>query len=82
MEEEAALRTSLQEAYLDIWEENFSKADVRRAWDLASALFGLYHAISYQHIVHGIEEIVQPELNFAYYFLRKLLEGMARLETE
>ena len=80
MEEDETKRTALQEAYLLAWEENYPKADVRRAWELASALYGLYHAVSYQTITHGIEEIVQPELNFAYYFLRKLMEGIKELD--
>ena len=79
MEEEDAKRTALQEAYLLPWEENYPKVDVRRAWELAGALYGLYHAVSYQYIAHGIEELVRPELNFAFHFLRKLLEGIKRL---
>jgi hypothetical protein len=58
----------------------YSKTDVRRAWELASALYGFYHAVSYQYIAHGIEELVRSELNFAYYFLRKLLAGLDQLE--
>jgi aminoglycoside phosphotransferase (APT) family kinase protein len=80
MEEEETKRTTLQEAYLFAWEENYPKAEVRRAWELAGILYGLYHAVSYRFIVHGIEELVQPELNFAYYFLRKLLEGIQRFD--
>ncbi|MDQ3004781.1 MAG: aminoglycoside phosphotransferase family protein [Chloroflexota bacterium] len=76
MEKDEGKRTALQEAYLLPWEENYPKADVRRAWGLASVLYGLYHAVSYQYIVHGIEELVQPELNFTHYYLRKLLEGI------
>jgi len=82
MEEDVAKRTALQEAYLLTWEENYPKADVRRAWELASVLYSLYHAVSYQYIVNGIEELVQPELNFAYYFLRKLLEGIKQLDVK
>lgn len=82
MEEDEAKRTELQESYLLAWEERYPKADVRRAWELASALYGLYHAVSYQYIAHGIEELVQPELNFAYHFLRKLLEGVQRLDVK
>ena len=82
MEEDEMKRTRLQEAYLLAWEENYPKADVRHAWELAGALYGLYHAVSYQYIAHGIEEIVQPELNFAYYFLRKLLAGIERLDNQ
>jgi aminoglycoside phosphotransferase (APT) family kinase protein len=80
MEEEVAKRTALQEAYLLPWEENYPKVDVRRAWELAGALYGLYHAVSYQYIAHGIEELVRPELNFAFHFLRKLLDGIKRLD--
>ena len=79
MEEDEAKRTALQEAYLLPWEENYPKVDVRRAWELAGALYGLYHAVSYQYIAHGIEELVRPELNFAFHYLRKLLTGIKRL---
>ena len=82
MEEDEAKKTALQEAYLLPWEENFPKSDVRRAWKLANALYGLYHAVSYQYIANGIEELVRPELNFAYHFLRKLLAGIKRLDEK
>jgi fructosamine-3-kinase len=80
MEEDDVKRAALQDGYLLAWEENFPKADVRRAWELVGALYGLYHAVSYQYIAHGIEELVRPELDFAYHFLRKLLEGIQRLD--
>ena len=79
-EEDEAQKTALQEAYLLAWESGYSTADVRRAWELASALYGFYHAVSYQYIAHGIEELVLPELNFAYYFLRQLLMGLDQLD--
>jgi hypothetical protein len=82
MEEDEAKKTALQDAYLLPWEEHYPKADVRRAWELAGGLYGLYHAVSYQYIAHGIEELVRPELNFAYHFLRKLLAGMKSLDAE
>jgi hypothetical protein len=81
MEEDEIKRNALQEAYLLAWDELYPKADVRRAWELASALYGLYHAVSYQYIVNGIEELVQAELNFAYFFLRKLLGSIERLDS-
>jgi len=80
MEEDQAKKTALQEAYLLPWEEIYPKVDVRRAWELAGALYGLYHAVSYQYIAHGIEELVRPELNFAFHFLRKLLDGIKSLD--
>ncbi|HSJ88646.1 MAG TPA: aminoglycoside phosphotransferase family protein [Anaerolineales bacterium] len=79
-EEEEAQKNTLQEAYLGAWEAHYSAADVRRAWELAGVLYGLYHAVSYQYIAHGIEELVLSELNFAYYFLRKLLAGLQQLD--
>ena len=81
MEEDESKREVLQEAYLLAWEQYYPKTNVRRAWELAGTVYGLYHAVSYQYITHGIEELVQPELNFAYYFLRKLLEGIQRLDA-
>ena len=82
MEKDEAKKTALQEAYLLAWEENYPKIDVRCAWGLASLLYGLYHAVSYQYIVHGIEELVRPELNFTHYYLRKLLEGIKQLDVK
>ena len=81
LEEDDVKRTALQETYLSVWEEHYSKADVHRAWALAGALYALYHAVSYQYIAHGIEELVQSELNFAYYFLRKLIESIERRDA-
>ena len=81
MEEDDTKKLTLQEAYLSAWEEHYAKADVRRAWELAGTLYALYHAVSYQQIAHGIEELVQPELNFAYYFLRRLLECVKKLDN-
>lgn len=78
-DEEDAQKNALQEAYLSAWEAHYPKGDVRRAWELASVLHGFYHAVSYQYIAHGIEEVAQSELNFAYYFLRKLLSGLHQL---
>jgi hypothetical protein len=80
-EEDEEQKTTLQEAYLQAWETHYAKANVRRAWELASMLYGFYHAVSYQYIARGIEELVQPELNFAYYFLRKLLAGLDQLDA-
>jgi len=75
-------KNTLQDAYLQPWEAQYPKSDVRRAWVLASALYGFYHAVSYQYIARGIEELVRPELNFAYYFLRKLLVGLQQLDAK
>jgi len=74
-------RMALQEAYLSIWEQSFSEADVRRAWELASVLYGFYHAVSYQYIARGIEDLVVSELNFAHFFLRNLLVGLEQLDS-
>jgi hypothetical protein len=81
-QEDEAEKTTLQDAYLNVWEECYLKTDVRRAWELASVLYGFYHAVSYQHIARGIEELVRSELNFAYFFLRKLLVGLQRLDAK
>jgi hypothetical protein len=78
LEEDESKQAALQEAYLAVWEEHYPRADVRRAWELAGRVFGLYHAVSYQYIAHGIEEIVQPELNYSFYFLRRLLAGLEK----
>jgi hypothetical protein len=80
-QEDVGRKAALQDAYLGPWEEHFSKVSVRRAWQLASVLYGFYHAVSYQYITHGLEELVQPELNFAFYFLRKLLAGLQQFDA-
>ena len=79
--EDEMKRMALREAYLAVWEQEFPKADVRRAWELADVLYGFYHAVSYQYIAHGIEDLVVSELNFAYYYLRKLLSGLEKLDN-
>ena len=80
-EDDEAKQDALQEAYLSVWEQYYPQAGVRRAWELAGTLYGLYHAVSYQYIVNGIEKLAQPELNFADSFLRKLLEGLSSLDA-
>ena len=80
--EDEEQKATLRDAYLRPWEDAYAKHDVSRAWELASVLHGFYHAVSYQYIVHGIEDLVRPELNFAYYFLRKLLTGLSQLDYE
>ena len=80
-QEEYDKKETLQNAYLSAWEAHYSKADVRRAWELASVLYGFYHAVSYQYIARGIEELVRSELDFAYYFLRKLLAGLKEMDA-
>jgi hypothetical protein len=80
-EEDEAQKHALQEAYLSAWEARYPASDVRRAWELAGVLYGFYHAVSYQTIARGVEDGSQSELNFAYYFLRKLLSGLHQLDA-
>lgn len=80
-EEDEDRKNALKEAYLHPWEAHYPKGDVHRAWELASVLYGFYHAVSYQYIARGLEEVVRAELNFAYYYLRKLLSDLQQLDA-
>jgi len=81
-EEDGEKQIVLREAYLAVWEEAYPKDIVRRVWALAQVLFGLYHAISYYYIVHGIEPSTQLELNAATFYLQFALNHLEKYDED
>lgn len=74
-------RKILEDAYLHAWEQLYPAGEVRRAFELAQVVYGLYHAVSYQFILNYIEVDDRPEINWAHYFLRQVLSGLAKFNS-
>jgi Ser/Thr protein kinase RdoA (MazF antagonist) len=74
--EDSAVGETLQAAYLSAWEEHFQAALVRRAFEIARVVYGLYHAVSYQFILNNLEEADREEIHTAHYFFRQVLKGL------
>jgi hypothetical protein len=81
-EKDDETRAVLQEAYLSVWEGYFLKESVRNAWALAQVVFGLYHAVSYYYIAHGIEPSVRSELNAAWFYIQFALDQLEKYDEE
>lgn len=72
-EKDESNRVALLDAYLEPWQGVESPARLQEAVDLAGVLIPLHHAVSYQHIVAGLEQAAGPELDFTHQFLREVL---------
>lgn len=75
-EQDEASRAALLDAYLAAWEGVATPECLREAVALAAVVIPLHHAVSYQHIVAGLELSAKPELDATHGFLR---EALARL---
>ncbi len=71
------MRKALETAYLSAWEQIFPAEPVRRAFELARVVYGLYQAVSYQFILNNLDEVGRTEINGAHYFLRQVLKELA-----
>ena len=60
-------------AYLDAWDGVATPARLREAASLAEVVIPLHHAVSYQHIVAGLEPAAKMELDETHQFLREAL---------
>lgn len=78
-DEEPGQREKLGDAYLSAWEGIYPAGKVRRAFELAQVVYGLYHAVSYQYILNNLEAADRPEIHAAHYFLRMVLAGLAHV---
>jgi fructosamine-3-kinase len=78
--EDPGLRVELGDAYLSVWEQVYPSGVVRRAFDLARVVYGLYHAVSYQYILNNLDVADREEINSAHYFFRQVLAGLANLD--
>ena len=74
------VRKALETAYLSAWERLYPAAQVRRAFELARVVYGLYQGVSYQFILNNLEEADRPEINSAPYFFRQVLKELASHE--
>lgn len=72
-ERDEASRAALLDAYLEAWEGVESPERLREAASLAAVVIPLHHAVSYQHIVAGLEPDARPELDATHAFLREAL---------
>lgn len=76
--EDIALQTRLRDRYLSLWTGFAPMPRLQEIWDFAMPLFALHHAVSYQHIVAGIENLARHELSSATpSWLSKVLKYMA-----
>ena len=72
-ERDEATRTALLDAYLDQWRGVLPADRLREGVSLASVVTPLHHAVSYQHIVAGLEPSAKGELHATDAFLREAL---------
>ena len=77
-EKDETTRTALLDAYLEPWTGVLPDDDMREAVKLAAVVTPLHHAVSYQHIVAGLEPSAKGELHVADAFLR---EALARVRS-
>lgn len=75
-EEDERARASLLEAYLEPWEGVVTAERLQEALALADVVRPLHHAVSYQHIVAGLEPDAKHELDVTHKFLRRALEKL------
>ena len=72
-EQDETSRAALRAAYLDAWDGVAAPERLREAASLAELVIPLHHAVSYQHIVAGIEPAARMELDATHEFLREAL---------
>jgi len=70
-EKEESIRSALLSAYLESWEGVESADRMLEAVSLARVVTPLHHAVSYQHIVAGLEPSAKGELDVTHVFLRE-----------
>jgi aminoglycoside/choline kinase family phosphotransferase len=76
-EEDTVVQTQLRDAYLAVWVENAPMSQLLQAWTLAQPLSDLHQAISYQHILAGLEPAAQIHFRDAVpHYLRKVLRAL------
>jgi hypothetical protein len=76
-EEDRAVQVQLRDAYLGIWSDCAPLERLLEAWELAQPLSDLHQAISYQHILVGLEEAAQVEFGDAVpHYVRKVLQSL------
>ena len=72
-------RSALLDAYLAVWDGIVPPDRLREAAALAAVVTPLHHAVSYQHIVAGLEPTSKLELDATHRFLREALGKLRSL---
>lgn len=72
-EQDERARAALLDAYLEGWQGAETADRLFEAVSLAAVVIPLHHAVSYQHIVAGLEPAAKRELDVTHEFLREVL---------
>jgi hypothetical protein len=72
-EKDEETRAALRDAYLEPWQGIETPERLREAAAVAAVVIPLHHAVSYQHIVAGLEPAAKPELDATPALLRRVL---------
>jgi hypothetical protein len=78
-ERDEEVRAALLDAYLAEWEGVIPPDRLREAAALAAVVTPLHHAVSYRHIVAGLEPTSKSELDATHEFLRESLEKLRNM---
>lgn len=82
-EKDPTVYLPLRDAYLTLWTDYAPMAQLLEAWELAAPLSYLHQAISYQHIVPGLEPAAQAEFrNAVPYYVRQALQAITPRHLE
>ncbi len=77
-----AKRTRVQNAYLAPWQAIASEETLLAAYDLAQVVYPLYHAASYQAILHNLEPAARTELDIVPELLRLALQNLQEYDRK
>jgi Ser/Thr protein kinase RdoA (MazF antagonist) len=80
-EKDERTRAALEDAYLEPWRGVETAERLREAAAIAAVVIPLHHAVSYQHIVAGLEPAAKPELDATPAFLRRVLSAEQLLRS-
>src|SRR5262249_15353936 len=74
---------ALRDTYLTLWTDYAPMAQLLEAWELAAPLSYLHQAISYQHIVPGLEPAARAEFRSAVpYYVHQALQAITPRHLE
>ena len=66
-------KQKLQNGYLNQWQSYESAERLLEAWAIAKPLCLLHHSVTYQSLLHSLEERAKREINILPYLLRELI---------
>lgn len=81
-ERDEAARAALLDAYLAPWQGAASPETLAEAVELATIVTPLHHAVSYAHIVAGLEPAARAEIDLTAGFLRAALRRVESLPAD